>query len=166
MISNLKSDEANLQGIPAPALDQLMQAAQEAKASGKSLVFVKDHQAIPDARRATALTEEVNHAAQYAGTGDLRTHLRGSAAAFTRQGSLGSAAQQALENNNGYQFNSPHEAAVEIGVRLMEPGRYQELGLSKAQAHALAFEYMQRLEKEYGRAAVSRITSRIKDAFR
>jgi hypothetical protein len=166
LISNLKSDADDLKGIPAPALDQLMKAAQDAKGGGKSLLFVKDHQAIPDATRGSALTEEVNHAAQYAGTGDLRTHLRGSASGLTRQGSLGSIAQQALESELGYQFNSPHEAAAEIGVRLMEPGRYQELGLSKAQAHALAFEYMQRLEKEYGRAAVDKITSRVRDAFR
>lgn len=48
----------------------------------------------------------------------------------------------------------------------MEPGRYQELGLSKPQASALALEYMQRLEKEYGRATVSKITGRINEAFR
>jgi hypothetical protein len=145
-IDNLEEHQNELEGKAAAALDQLRKAAEDARASGKSLVFIKDHEAIPDAPRAAALTDELNHAMQRAGTGPLDTHLRGSAAAFVKEG-LGSRAAQSIEQNLGYEFRSPSEAAAEIGVRLMEPDRYQELGLSRSQAHALALEYVQRSGK-------------------
>jgi hypothetical protein len=165
VIGNLKIDEAALKGAPAPGLDQLMQSAQEARASGKSLVLVKDHASLPDEQRATVLNEELNHAMQRAATGPLDKHLGASAKGFI-EGPLGSRAVQALEQNLEYHFRSPGEAATEVGVRLMQPNQYQELGLSRAEARALASEYMQRLDKEYGHAAVSKIASRIIDAFR
>jgi hypothetical protein len=165
LIENLKKDEADLNGAPAPGLQQLMQAAQEARASDKSLLLVKDHAGIPDAVRAATLNEETNHAAQRAATGSLDTHLKGSASGFV-QGSVGSRAVQFLEQNQGYRFRSPNEAASEVGVRLMQPGQYQQLGLSRAEGHALATEYMRSLKTEYGHAAVSPITGRITDAFR
>jgi hypothetical protein len=52
-----------------------------------------------------------------------------------------------------------------VGVRLMQPDQYQQLGLSLEQGRALASDYMQKLEKEYGHAAVSEIHRRIIDAF-
>ena len=48
----------------------------------------------------------------------------------------------------------------------MEPSQYQELGLSPVEARALANEYMQRLDKAYGHAAVSKIAGRVHDTFR
>jgi hypothetical protein len=165
IIANLESDCAALQGAPSAALEQLLQSAHEAQTSGKSLVFVKDHLSIPDEVRRNALTEELNHAAQRAATGPLDRHMQQNAAAFT-SGARGQRAQSSLEQNMQYQFNSPSEAAAEIGVRLMDPNRYQELGLSRAEAHALAYEYVQRLEKEYGRARISDLRNRVLDAFR
>jgi hypothetical protein len=129
------------------------------------LLFVKDHLSIPDDVRRNALAEELNHAAQRAATGPLDQHLQQSAEAFTN-GSLGQRAQASLEQDLGYQFHSPSEAAAEIGVRLMEPNRYQELELSTEQAHALACEYVQRLEQEYGRTRSSDLRNRVLDAFR
>ncbi len=165
IIANLETDRAALQGGPSAALDLLFHSAHEAQTSGKSLLFVKDHLSIPDEVRRNALAEELNHAAQRAATGPLDRHLRQNAATFTG-GALGQRAQASLEQNLGYQFNSPSEAAAEIGVRLMDPNRYQELELSWGQAHALANEYMQRLEKEYGIARISDLRNRVLDAFR
>ena len=56
--------------------------------------------------------------------------------------------------------------AAEVGIRLMQPEGYRELGLSCDQARTLASEYMQRLDKEYGHAAVAEIASRIFEASR
>lgn len=77
-----------------------------------------------------------------------------------------SVASSALQREQGYQFRSPGVAAAEIGVRLMRPGRYQELQLSLGQARALGRQYVQALKKEYGHAAANRISSRIDEALR
>ncbi len=131
----------------------------------KSLILVKDHEAIPDSTRSAVLNEELNHAAQRAATGPLDNHLRGRASEFI-QGDLGRRAVQTLKQDLRYAFRSPGHAASEVGVRLMHPGHYQELGLSREEARVLASQYMQTLDREYGHAAVSKIASRINDAFR
>ncbi len=60
-------------------------------------------------------------------------------------------AVQGLREESGFRFRSPGFAAAEVGVRLMQSGQYRELGVSRAEARALAAEYMQTLEKELWR---------------
>jgi hypothetical protein len=138
-------------------------AARDAQQSGRSLIFIKDHNLLPDAQRAGALAEELNHALQRAATGPLADHLKASAAAFM-EGKLASRAKAALATKLGHTFRSDGHAAAEVGERLMRPGGYQELGLSLDEARALGSSYVQALRKEYGRAA-NKIADRVADAL-
>lgn len=162
LIHNIGVDEAGFQKAPA-ALTQLREMAEQARAEGKSLVFVKDHALLPEGQRAAALDEELNHALQRAKTGPLTNHLGGKAQAFI-DSPLGAKAKRALERGNEYEFRSPGHAAAEIGERLMRPGAYRELGLNPEEARALGAQYVQSLKEAHGHAATDPIARRVSGA--
>jgi hypothetical protein len=161
----LKSDLKDY-GASSPAVDRLRAAADDADKTGRSLIIVKDHELIPPEERASVLHEELDHAWQRAETGEsLTEHLRASAKPLI-QSRLGKQAMSALETDQEYKFRSNGEAAAEIGVRLMRPGRYTELGLSHDQAGVLGQQYVQAWSKEYGIASANRISQRIFEALK
>ncbi len=73
---------------------------------------------------------------------------------------------QNLQQKFKYSPRNDGVAAAEIGVRLMRPGRYQELGLTLDQARALGREYVQALKEAHGDAAAREIGKRISEALR
>ena len=159
LIAELQGDSVQLK-TASPALLNVEQAARDARASDKSLIFVKDHALLPDSLRAAVLNEELNHAFQRAVTGNrLTDHLGATAQPFLH----GRLAKRAALNlvNRGYQFRSLGHAAAEVGVRLMYPDGYKELGFTPNEADALGTRYVQVLRREYGNATADKIASRV-----
>jgi len=158
---------ANLAKIvnPSSASRQLAAAAREAAKAGKSLVIVVDHASIPEELRTTALNEELDHR--------IQSELRGGAArqhlseqASKRLTESTTRGQQATTSLGHYGFTTHGEAASEIGVRLMRPGRYRELNLTLPEARSLGADYVRTLRKEYGSVPPREIARRVFDALR
>lgn len=77
---------------------------------------------------------------------------------------LGSQARTGLQSH--YQpFRSDGYASLEIGERLMRPEAYADLGLTREQAGKLAAQYVDLLNKEYGRIPSAPIVRRVGQAF-
>jgi hypothetical protein len=120
---------------------------------------VKDPQA--------TLREELNHALQHSLVADktLFDHLHDSAVDFVETSDAGFLAAEKLARL-GYDFSfSPGKAAAEVGVRLMDAGRWREICYSIEQAEELSALYVQLLEKEYGHEATSEIRQLIAEAL-
>jgi hypothetical protein len=146
----LRVDDAKFGGGAAPEIAQLRALAQEAQKGRKSLIFVKDRVTMPGETRQAYLAEELNHALQArVSNGKLENHLGPSAAGFTGS-PLGVKTEESLVKD--YQFRDASHAALEIGERLMR-GAYEDLGLTREEAHTLGDEYVQLLRREYGSAA-------------
>jgi hypothetical protein len=146
-------------GTP-PALRELVRMMEQAFASNKTLVLVADDERHP--ATAAVLEEELNHALQFAETGNVLEHLKDSARDFA---GFGTPARDYLEIRNGYRFVSEGQAALEIGARLMS-GEYARLGLDQRQGIALSERYVQLLKKEYGDHAAKGIIQKVEDARR
>jgi hypothetical protein len=152
---------------PPAALLHLARAADAAANAGKSLILSNDLPGLSDEQKRIGLNEEVDHARQ--------SRLHGGSAAehlteensrmITEQTELGQRAVRALYAR-GYEFRSRGEAAAEVGVRLMRPGRNEEIGLSRAEARSLAAEYVRALRKEHGSVNSREIAKRITSALR
>ncbi len=134
---------------PGSALQGLIEAAAAAARDGRSLIAVRGERGDAHEEIREALAEELDHARQRAVTGGNLSfsHLGESAAPFV-DSSLGSRALRALRES--YPLRSPHEAAAEIGVRLMRRGGHEPLGLDIGEARLLGAQYVRALRKEYG----------------
>jgi len=159
---------ANLAKIvkPSQASQQLAGIARAAARAGKSLIVVVDHEGLPDDIKATGLNEELDHRLQsvLAGGKAAKFHLSEAASQrFTQGTPQGRTAAGALGH---YGFSTQGEAASEIGVRLMRPGRYRELNLTFPQARSVGADYVRTLRKEYGSVPPREIARRVFDALR
>jgi len=139
----------------------LLDAAVRAKARGKSLALVVDHQ-VYDAHRETALDEELGHALQISLPGGSTHHLGGEMLGFLEH----PLAQKAAKALARYDDVTRNQLAVEIGVRLMRTNGYRELGLEPAEARSLAAHYVQLLRREYGSTAPRELAKQVFDALR
>jgi hypothetical protein len=125
---------------------------------------------IPFAQTARYLREEIDHAKQYAlAEQQVRKFLpewfwnhplaRKAAEALAHNGYARLSAEGPFaENNNAIM-------GMEIGVRLMRPGRYEELGLTPQEALELAEHYIDSLEEKHGERA-EQIVRQTRNAFR
>ena len=159
---------ANLAKIvkPSQASRQLAGIARAAARAGKSLIVVVDHEGLPDEVKATGLNEELDHRLQsvLAGGKAAKFHLSEPASQrFTQGTPQGRTAAGTLSR---YGFTTEGEAASEIGVRLMDQGRYQELDLSRPEARSLGAQYVRALRKEHGSVKPRDIAKRVFTALR
>ena len=115
--------------------------------------------------RQIAFREELRHSMQAKlSGGSLRAHLGESAEPFFSDPNA-RMARVALEMR-GYESATPGQQAAELGVRLMEPGRYRELDLNLNQARGLAARYARALRGKYGHSEAQPLASEIVAAFR
>lgn len=114
----------------------------------------------PEELQVTA-AEEVSHAAQIEATGARFDKHVGYA--FYDHPYAMLAATRLREA--GYSKVDDATLSMEIGVRLMRPGRYRELGLTAEQAVELAGFYWDTLEARHGPGKVAKITADIYNTF-
>ncbi len=145
-------DTAHLEYGQEPGTAALRDALAQAARSGKSLVLVNGNSRFSGASRQKSFREEIHHAMQadLRGGENLIHHMGRSRALFLRDVNERTAAR-ALDGR-GYRNISGGQMAAEIGVRLMDPGRFGELGLQYKQARSLAAHYLRALRIEYGHA--------------
>ena len=148
------------------ASEHLAGIARAAARAGKSLIVVMDHEGFSDEIKTTALNEELDHRLQsvLAGGGAAKSHLsEGGSQRFTQGTPPARTATAALGH---YGFTASGEAASEIGVRLMRPGRYRELNLTFPEARSLGADYVRTLRKEHGSVPPREIAQRVFNALR
>jgi hypothetical protein len=151
---------------PPQSVLNLIDAATRAAVSGKSLIVVGDHEGATDETKTAALREELDHAAQsrLAGGRSANRHLsEANASSFVAGSAEGNRATAALSR---YQFESAGEAAAEVGARLMQPQRYQQLDLSHSEARSLGARYVRELRREHGSVKPREIAKRVISALR
>ena len=142
------------------ALDQLHQFAARAAAENKSLILVADHETFPDWHKAIAMREELDHALQSGSTQTLtRYHLGDSATWLTQGSEPGRVAAATITKRYGYLPQGM--LAAEVGVRLMRPEGYRELGINSTEARFLAAQYVRALRREYGTEQPRAIAERV-----
>jgi len=95
----------------------------------------------------------------------LGDHLGSKASPFIQK-PLAAIGVQNLKQKFKYSPRTDGVSAPEIGVRLMRPGRYEELGLTLDQARALGRDYLQALKEAHGDTAAREIGKRINEALR
>ena len=152
------------EGLP-QGVSALMSAMRHASARGKSLVLVSDHEAF-EPHHDVALSEELSHSVQSSLTGTTSAHLGEDAG--LRQFFLHPLAAQAASNlaaSYGREGPASNSIAVEVGVRLMRPEGYKELGLQPQQARILAAHYVRALRRAYGHAQPRDIAREVFAAF-
>lgn len=112
----------------------------------------------------SALQEELNHLEQLTATGDEYLNHLGvdGTKAFFAPGSIGERAAGVLMNT--YPDAHPAQLVMEIGVRLMEEGRYRELNLTPQERDALAGQYEDLLIARHGTERTAKISDKIKAA--
>lgn len=142
-----------------------MTAAERAHRDGKDLILIMDHPGLPEKIKRDALREELDHTLQAQLNGSPSTHLT-NYGDFIITDLLGLKAMQYLQNEHGYAGVPESTMAAEVGVRLMRPGGYVELGLNVREAGILAHRYVQLLREEHGDANISEIVEWIDDAQR
>lgn len=142
-------------------VERLIASAQKASSDGKSLVFIADHTNW-EKYRDTALAEELDHAAQSQLSGAPRTHLGTSLEGFLTL----PLARKASRYLSYYGDIDRGTMGAEIGVRLMRPDGWKELGISAAEARILATNYVRALRSEYGSHPPTEIAKRIFSAAR
>jgi hypothetical protein len=87
----------------------------------KALIVIADYEGLPDTIKATAMREELDHAAQGAISGTAaKRHLGGSVSTFRSH----PAAKRAEASVSMPSFSDDGEAAAEISVRLMRQDGY------------------------------------------
>jgi hypothetical protein len=142
------------------ALDQLHQFAARAAAENKSLILVADHETFPGWHKAIAMREELDHALQAGSTQTLtRYHLGDSATWLTQGSEPGRVAAATITKRYGYLPQGM--LAAEVGVRLMRPDGYKELGITGTEARYLAAQYVRALRREYGTESSRAIAERV-----
>ena len=159
-----------LGNVPSKGMAPMIAAFQEAALNNKDVIVVKARAGQHPADLQKALTEELNHARQerldYHG---IAKHLVGDWEEENLENfnnnPLVKRATQALGLFYGYN-GTPSMMAAEIGVRLMVPGRYGELGLNPQDARTLAALYVKSLRKAYGKLSPAEIAQDVFDALR
>jgi len=129
---------------------------------GRPMVLIDTSGKSPAADLKITAAEEVAHAAQIEATGARFDKHVGYA--FYDHPHAQVAARTLREA--GYRTKDDAALSLEIGVRLMDPGRYQELGLRWEEAKELAMFYCQTLEDRHGPQAVARVTNQVYNAFK
>lgn len=112
-----------------------------------------------------ALQEELDHAVQLETTGELyANHVGPDGERRILDRPAGVKATASLRAG-GY-ANAPDPVMVlEIGVRLMRPGRFAEMGLTAQEAEDLGVEYQKALENRHGPDKVAPVVDRVYSAF-
>ena len=159
----------------APGLRQLIRAAKGAAEGSRGLVVISDYERKSAAARQRALDEEIGHAMQSRlnygsnlgahGVGAGSGFLPGRRDAFLAEPLTGAAVRALSARSQMYAQASPGVKMAEVGVRLMNPGQYQELGLDLSRARSLAARYIQALRRAYGHEAPRAVARRIYRAF-
>jgi len=121
-------DTAHLKYGQRPGTKILCGALEQAAQAGKSLVLVNDHPRLSGASRQKSFREEIHHAMQAdLGAGEsLVGHIWRCQVPFFQDANTRTAVK-ALSIK--YSHISDGQMAAEIGVRLMDIGRFGELGL-------------------------------------
>ena len=159
----------------APGLGQLIRAIKGAAEESRGLVGVSDFEGKSPASRQRALDEEIGHAMQSQlnygagltghGIGARSGYLPGERDAFLSD----PVARRAFENlasRSQFYARAPDGVKMaEVGVRLMNAGRFEELGLDWNQARSLAARYIRALRQAYGSQTPRDIARRINRAF-
>ena len=141
------------------AMLQLQNAAYKASLEGKMLVLVNEgneFDKLSPAQMDQTLRHELDHA--------LQNSIEPHEAIWTQRYSpLFIRAANALRKFAPLDYGKMSDPALrdEIGVRLMQPGHYQDMGLSIAEARALAAEYIRGLRRQYGNLPPKEIAERI-----
>lgn len=150
------------EGFP-DAARHLLDAFKRAAKEDKSIVFISDH---PEWEQYhdSALTEELDHALQATMSAKTIQHFGQSIEQFVDNPTYKKAAEALTSRYPGMVPDSP-QGALEVGVRLMRPDGYGELGLTQAEARALAAHYIRTLRKEYGSQSPRQIAQRIFESF-
>lgn len=143
---------------------QLIHALESANELGNSAIFISDHPQWEKYHN-TALAEELHHAVQAQVSGRTRTHFGKSLGKFTSNPLYEKAASTLSERYTGEQRGGPIEA-IEVGVRLMRPNGYKELGLTAEEARSLAANYVRTLRNEYGKQRPAEVAAHVFDALR
>lgn len=174
--SQIASKLAGLKNIFNDDLHRLSIAAKEAMRAGKSFILINGNEKIPEAVRATALQEELNHAAQRALHGTEKDTNFGAAERHISDRNrsdlddtsiIGEIAFDKLQEGGYFRGAvDPGEVIAEIAVRMMVPGRLGELGLTTEQARSWAATYVKTLREEYGHEKPREIAQRVFDALR
>ena len=142
------------------AMGAMLRANREA-AGDRPLVVVDSSPTRKPAEVELAIAEELAHVAQIEATGARwADHVGG---IFFDHPLARRAATELRER--GYTLYDDASISVEIGARLMLPGRYHELGLTPEEAVELAGYYCDVLESRHGPEAVAKVVERVYDAF-
>lgn len=167
-LANVKYALAKIQPLAGnAAMRPLIAALQEARLSNKGVAVAKVSDLTRPEEAESTLKEELNHARQdELGVWGNQKHLGEMEAHRFEKLPLAAKAMRNLEIFYGYDLSNRHKAAAEVGVRLMVPNRYRELGLTSDEGRALAAQYVISLRRAYGKAAPAEIAQDIFDALR
>ena len=150
----------------------MVAAFQEASLNNKGIILAKMRDGDNPGDIQQTLREELNHAKQdrldWRG---VDQHLYGDeqpdiAAIRFENYPLTKKAIMHLELFYGYDLSSRYKAAAEVGVRLMVPGRFKEMGLTVQEGRRLAAKYIKELRRAYGKTKPAEIAKDVFDALR
>ncbi len=152
------------EGAPIQGAQALLKAIQQAADAKKSFVLIND---APDFEQYhdEALAEELSHALQAGITGKTKTHLDAELGTFTEAPIYQKAAKELRKRYTDVEPGGSMEA-TEVGVRLMRPGGYKELGLTIPEARSLAAHYVRTLRREHGSKSPRQIADAVFGSFR
>ncbi len=162
---------------------QLRNMLKAAEAADKGLAVVSDFLGASDRSRQRALDEELNHGRQSAlNQGRHVSSYHGTATESAVNNDpvarnkflmdpLADRAKRALASHGDggasgglYSKMPPGQAMAEIGVRLMDRDRFEELGLNFWEARTLAARYVRALREVYGNTPPREIARKVFDA--
>jgi len=139
---------------------QLAQAIERAAPDGGRLIVAQAGAGITPAETRSAVNEELDHGTQLEATGQrFANHIDTAKLFATEEGN-----RAAYAVRRSYPEVSDAEVALEVGVRLMRPGRYKELDLTAEQALTLAERYVDLLEEQHG-PNVAKVVEQTYNAF-
>jgi hypothetical protein len=137
--------------------------ANRAAAKGGPMAVVQNGADITPEESAKALQEELDHVDQLKATGDFyANHLGPEGLRTFLESPAGAKAAEAVRRT--YSDASDSQVAMEIGVRLMRPGRYRELNLTPEEAQDLQDAYVGALITRHGVERTIRISDKISTA--
>jgi hypothetical protein len=137
--------------------------ANRAASKGGPLAAVQNGADITPEEHAKALQEELDHVDQLKATGDFyANHLGPEGTKTFLESPAGSKAAAAIRET--YSDAGDSQVVMEIGVRLMRPGRYQELNLTPEEANDLRDDYVDALITRHGVERTIRISEKISTA--
>jgi len=143
-------------------LDKLARAR---KINPRHIVLAQAGPEVTDETIDKIIEEELDHIVQMEATGDLYSNHVGREGEYKVLSSPAGKQAVAALHAQGYKGATGSELVLEIGVRLMRPGRYKELGLTAQQAEDLAIDYLKALKAKHGDEAVAPIKERVYNAF-